>query len=129
MNELTNTATVSGTYNDIPTSITSNTSVVNIIEGLTLTKQADQTNWSSGNLTYTITISNQTEKTYINPVITDVINTNLVSFINGSIKINDIQATEDKYEYNDATSTLTINLEDISPKSISTLTFLVKKKD
>lgn len=42
MNELNNTATSLGTYNNIPTSLTSNTSVVNIIEGLTLTKDADK---------------------------------------------------------------------------------------
>lgn len=55
MNELNNTASANGTYNNIPTSVTSNTSVVNMIEGLTLTKEADKQNWSSGDLTYTIT--------------------------------------------------------------------------
>lgn len=42
MNELNNTATSLGTYNSIPTSLTSNTSVVNMIEGLTLPKDADK---------------------------------------------------------------------------------------
>lgn len=29
-----------------------------MIEGLTVTKEADKQNWASGNLTYTITINN-----------------------------------------------------------------------
>lgn len=46
MNELNNTVTATGNYNNIPTSLTSNTSIVNMIEGLTLTKDADKKNWS-----------------------------------------------------------------------------------
>lgn len=42
MNELNNTATSIGNYNNIPTSLTSNVSVVNIIDGLSLTKEADK---------------------------------------------------------------------------------------
>ena len=34
MNELTNTVTSNGTYNNVPTELTSNVSVVNIIDGL-----------------------------------------------------------------------------------------------
>lgn len=41
MNELNNIVTSTGSYNNIPTSLTSNTSVVNIIEGLTITKDAN----------------------------------------------------------------------------------------
>lgn len=33
MNELSNTVSSKGTYNNIPTSLTSNTSVVNITDG------------------------------------------------------------------------------------------------
>lgn len=56
MNELNNTVNAVGNYNSIPTSLTSNTSVVTMIEGLTLTKDEDKKNWSSGNLTYKITL-------------------------------------------------------------------------
>lgn len=91
MNELNNTATSVGNYNNISTALTSNTSVVNIIEGLTLIKEADKTNWSGGNLKYTITVNNQTDKTYEKPVITDVIDTDLVEFINGSVIITELR--------------------------------------
>ena len=45
MNELSNIAKASDTYDNIPTSLTSNTSVVNVIEGLSLIKEADMENW------------------------------------------------------------------------------------
>ena len=127
MNELNNTATAKGTYNNIPTSLTSNTSVVNIIDGLTLTKDADKKNWGSGELTYTITIDNQTDTTYVSPVITDVIDNGLVKFVTGSVMINDVAATEDEYSYNEASHTLTVNLKDIGASSTTTLTFRVEK--
>lgn len=128
MNELNNTASANGTYNNIPTSVTSNTSVVNMIEGLTLTKEADKQNWSSGDLTYTITLKNETDKVYSNLVIKDVINTSLVEFVKGSVVINDTPATESQYSYDEGNSTLTINLSDAGPSSTTTLTFRVTKK-
>ena len=37
MNELTNIVKVTGTYDSVPISLTSNTSVVKLVDGLTLT--------------------------------------------------------------------------------------------
>lgn len=48
MNELNNLVTTVGNYNSVPTSLTSNTSVVNMIDGLTITKTANKTNWIDG---------------------------------------------------------------------------------
>lgn len=127
MNSLNNTATSLGTYNNIPTSLTSNTSVVNMIEGLTLTKDADKKNWGSGELTYTIKLDNQTDTTYVSPVITDIIDNGLVKFVPGSVMINDVAATEDEYSYNEGSHTLTVNLKDIGANSTTTLTFRVEK--
>lgn len=129
MSELNNTAVVQGTYNNIPTQITSNTSVVNIIEGLTLNKLADKENWGSGNLTYTITLENKTDTTYVSPVITDVINTDLVDFVNDSVMIDDVKAEASEYSYSTDTKTLTINLSDIPKDTTRKVTFMVKKKD
>lgn len=128
MNELNNYVTAVGNYNNIPTSVTSNTSVVNMIDGLVVDKVADKTNWIDGELTYTISISNQAEKTFEKPIITDVIDTNLVDFVDGSVTINNIPATSSQYNYNSDTHTLTVNFEDITPSSVSTLKFQVKKK-
>lgn len=129
MNELNNIVTAVGNYNNILTTLTSNTSVVNIIEGLSLHKEAGKTNWGGGNLEYTITIDNQTDKIYVKPIITDVIDTTLVDFIDGSVEINGVIATQNQYNYNEATHTLTVNLDDVTPSSNSTFMFSVKKKD
>lgn len=128
MNELENTVTSVGNYNNIPTTLTSNTSKVNNISGLTLTKEADKQNWSGGYLTYIITIDNQTNQNYASPVITDVIDTTLVEFVPDSVTIDDVKAPQEKYSYDDDTHTLTINLDDVTPSSSTTLTFQVEKK-
>lgn len=129
MNELNNIATAVGNYNNISTSLTSNLSVVNIVDRLILTKDADKKNWSSGNLTYTIEIDNQTDTAYTQPVITDTIDNSLVEFVEKSVTINGVAADESKYSYNTDTHTLTIDLDDVSPSSKTTVTFLVKKKN
>lgn len=128
MNELSNIAKASGTYDNIPTSLTSNTSVVNVIEGLSLIKEADMENWGSGNLTYTITLDNQTDKTYTNPIITDQIDSSLALFVPGSVTINGQAAQQGEYSYDSNTHTLTINLSEVTPSSKAVLTFQVEKK-
>lgn len=61
MNELNNITLAKGNYNNIPTLlITSNKFTVNLTNELTITKESNKTNWTSGNLTYTITITNKT---------------------------------------------------------------------
>ena len=63
INELNNTANVSGTINGQTTTLTSNTLEVNVINGLTAVKSADKTSWADGELTYTLTINNTTGQT------------------------------------------------------------------
>ncbi len=81
----------------------------------------------TGDLTYTIELDNQADETYENPVITDVIDTNLVEFLEGSVIINDTVATESQYNYDKESHTLKITLENIAPSSKTTITFRVKK--
>lgn len=126
--ELTNTVTVGGNYNDIPTSISSEAVVVTMLDGLTVTKSADKSVWADGALTYTVEVNNETTVNYTEPVITDTLNTTLVSFVVGSVTINGEKMDESKYTYSDATVFLTINLDTISPSSKSTITFQVTKK-
>lgn len=125
-NELTNTVTAVGNYNSIPTSITSTASVVTMIDGLTIAKTADKTVWADGELTYTIIVDNQTEKTYEEPVITDKLNTTLVEFVDGSVIIEGVAATSSEYLYQ--TDTLTINLSTINANDSKTISFKVRKK-
>ena len=125
--KLNNSVTATGNYNSVPTSLTSNVSVVNMIDGLTLTKDADKKNWANGDLTYIIIIDNQTDTAYENPIVTDIIDHTLVKFVPNSVTINGMQADTSKYNYNEDTHTLTVNLEDIEPSSTTTLTFRVEK--
>ena len=105
---LNNTATAVGTYNEISTSLTSNVSVVN--------------------LTYTVTINNQSTETYVAPVITDIIDTALVDFVDGSVMIDGVAATGSQYSYTSGTHTLSVTLTDIAPSTTKTVTFQVSKK-
>lgn len=129
MNELANTIKATGTYNNIPTTLTSNTSVVNLIEGLTLQKEADKQNWLDGLLTYTITLTNNTENDYKDTQLIDTINTSLVAFVPASVTINNVSATEKQYKYEEENQTLTIQLDTVTASSEIKVTFKVKKKD
>lgn len=127
-NELNNTAEAVGNYNNIPTSMTTTASVVTMVSGLTMTKTADKQVWVDGQLTYTITINNQTNNTYSAPTITDVLDPNLITFVDGSVTINDVAATADEYEFETTTNTLTVKLKDINASSSTTVKFKVAKK-
>ncbi len=130
MSELNNSVTAVGNYNSVPTAITSNVSVVNLVDGLSITKEADKNNWVDGNLTYTITVKNDAESSYEKPVVTDIIDTTSVDFVDGSVTIDGTPATTgSQYNYNSDTHTLTVNLSDVLPSSSSTLKFQIKKKN
>ena len=126
--ELTNTATVLGEYNSIPTEISTTALVVTILEGLTVTKSADKPIWTEGNLTYTIEINNETTQAYTTPVITDILDPTLIVLVKGSIKVDDTILEESQYTYEEDTGKLTITLPDITSQSKKTVTFEVCKK-
>lgn len=125
--QLTNAVSVEGNYNDVPLSITSDVLVVTMLNGLTVTKKADKMMWADGNLTYTIVVTNDAEETFTTPIITDNLDKNLITFVNGSVTIDGNSASSDKYNYDESTGKLTINLEDITASSSRTITFQVKK--
>ena len=79
-------------------------------------------------MTYTIIVNNQTEKIYESPIVTDILDDNLIEFVNDSVTIDEVEATSSEYNYNDATHTLTINLENIEPSTTKTIKFQVRKK-
>ena len=84
-NKLNNIVSVVRDYNEIATEINSNALVVVMINGLTVTKSADKMNWADGLLTFTVVINNETNETYKNPVISDILDTSLVTFEDGTI--------------------------------------------
>ena len=124
MNELTNIATAVGNYNSISTSITSNTSIVNMISGLTITKEADKQNWASGNLTYTVTITNNADSPYETPTFTDTLDPTLIKLVENSVQVNGNTAN---YTYDAPSGLLTISLETIANTENAVITFQVQK--
>ncbi len=126
--DLSNTVSVLGNYNNIPTEISSEAVVVSMIDGLTVTKTADKMVWADGLLTYTIVINNKADLSYTTPVITDILDTTKVGFVNESVTINGVKAETSKYTYEESTGKLTITLDDITATGSTTITFQVSKK-
>lgn len=126
--DLSNTVSVLGNYNNIPTEINSEAVVVSMIDGLTVTKTADKMVWADGLLTYTIVINNKADLSYITPVITDILDTTKVGFVNESVTIDGVKVENSKYTYEESTGTLTITLDDIEATGSTTITFQISKK-
>ncbi len=126
--ELNNTATILGNYNSIPTEISTQALVITMLNGLTATKTADKMIWSDGLLTYTITVNNQAEESYTSPVITDMLDTSLISFVKDSITIDNVKIDSSQYTWDETSGKLTINLPDIQSKAKKSITFQVSKK-
>ena len=126
--ELSNTVSVLGNYNEIPVTFSSEALVVTMLDGLTVTKTADKAVWADGHLTYTVTVDNQTTQNFTTPVITDILDITLVSFVPESVMIDDVKATSEQYTYAEDTGTLTVKLSDIAPTSSTKVTFQVTKK-
>ncbi len=123
---LTNKASVAGNYNSIPVALDTEAVVTNLIDGLSVTKTADRQNWATGLLTYTITVTNDAVNALEAPVITDVLDTALVKFVENSVTVNGVSKTA---AYDEATGTLTIDLETIAAGGKSEVTFQVQKAE
>lgn len=86
MNELNNTAISLGKYKNNSLSLSTNTVTTSLKETLTITKASDKINWQEGTLTYTIIVTNNSNHTYKNLTIEDLITSNLVGLMNKSIQ-------------------------------------------
>lgn len=127
MNELENTVTSSGTYDSVPISLTSNTSVVKILDGLTLTIAADKTYWKDGNLTYTVTLKNETDNPYEAAVLSDVLDTSLIELVESTITIDGVAATSSEYTY--TAPNLSITLDEVAAQGEKVVKYSIKKKE
>lgn len=122
--KLTNVANVTGTYDSIPTTLVSEAIITDLISGLTIVKTADKQNWASGNLTYTVKITNAAENAFEKPTFTDILDPALIKLVDNSVKVNDTTTT---YNYDSTTGELSIELETIPTEGSSTITFQVQK--
>lgn len=122
--KLSNIANVTGNYDAIPTTLTSEAVITELIAGLTILKTADKQNWASGNLTYTVTISNAAENPFETPTFTDTLDPTLIKLVENSVKVN---GTDTQYTYDPTTGLLTVELETIEKEGSSVVTFQVQK--
>lgn len=122
---LTNNANISGTYDSSPLTLESNTVTTQLISGITIQKSADKQNWLSGDLTYTITIQNNADSNLDSPVLTDILNPDLIKLVENSVQVD---GAIKQYTYEELSGTLTVNLDNIDVGNTATITFRVQKK-
>ena len=122
--KLSNIANVTGTYDSIPTTLTSEAVITEMIAGLTILKTADKQNWASGNLQYTITITNGAQNAFETPTITDILDPTLIKFVKDSVEVDGKKV---EYTYDETTGELKIVLDTIATETNSVITFQVQK--
>lgn len=122
---LSNSASVTGTYETGALTLTSNVVTTEIVNGITIVKAANKEKWSTGELTYTITIENNAQNTLESPTVVDILDPTLVKLVDNSVKVNSSDA---QYTYEETTGTLSINLEDMTVGTTSVITFRVLQK-
>lgn len=122
---LENNADIIGSSNNIPLKLTTNVSV-NLVSGLEVTISADKKYWADGNLTYTIVLTNNSEYLYENPIITDVLDTTLITLVKNSLKIDD--TIYNNYSFESSNGMLTINMENLNINETKKITFEVQRK-
>lgn len=124
---LTNQVSIDGQYGNPASAITfaSNVVTTKIVQGLTVTKTADKTNWVDGPLTYTVLVENNSGETLTSGSLTDVLDTNLVEFNSTyGVQINSQSSSNYTYE----SGTLKITLPDLADTEQATITFQVTRK-
>ena len=95
-----------------------------MIAGLTILKTADKQNLASGNLQYTITITNGAQNTFETPTITDILDPTLIKLVKDSVEVDGKKV---EYTYDETTGELKIVLDTIATETNSVITFQVQK--
>lgn len=128
MNELINIASSVGTYDGLSTEMTTEAVVTQLVDDLSITKAADRESWATGNLTYTITIENESANPYETPVVTDTIDPTLATLVDGTVTINGTPATSPAdYTFDVVTGLLTVNLPNVAATSTTVIEFEVER--
>lgn len=122
---LSNSASVTGTYDSAPLTLESNAVVISILKGLTIRKDVDKQKWATGPLTYTITVENNADNEFENTTLVDILDSNLISLVANSVQVN---STTTQYTYEEDTGKLSINLGTIAVGDTSVITFRVQQK-
>lgn len=85
---LSNKSSVSGTYDTSVITLESNMVTTSIVDDLTVEKTVDKQKWVNGELTYTITITNNADNIFEAPVLIDVLNPGLIKLVDNSVQVN-----------------------------------------
>ncbi len=121
---LSNIAKAAGVYDLLPTTLTSDAVVTQIISGLTIVKTADKQVWADDTfLQYTITVTNNAESAYTGIVITDILDIVNTSLVDGSVKVN---GEDGIYTLVDDLLTIT-NTPDLEAGETAIITFQLQK--
>lgn len=121
---LTNQADFAGSYGTAasPVVFSSNAVTTTIVQGLTATKTADKTYWVNGPLLYTIRIENNSGESFTKGVLTDVLNTDLITLdLAYGVEINSSKTSD----YTFTSGNLSIQLPDLEDGGTATVTFQV----
>ena len=127
--ELNNQVAISGEYGNPSSAInfSSNLVTTTIVQGLTVTKSADKTNWVDGPLTYTVVIQNNSGSALSSGKLTDTIDTSLVDF-NQTYGVKLDNETYSSYTYTSSSGILEITLPNLDDSNETTITFQVTRK-
>lgn len=124
MKEIVNSFTVTGNILNLNTMITSNDVIINAIDNLMITKSANKSIWENGILTYTITITNNSDNIITNNF-SDIINPSYASLITNLVFLNN---NVPSFNYNKLTGLLEINDIIINPNESVIISYSVSKK-
>lgn len=120
---LQNTANVEGLYGLIPTELTSDAVITQLISELTIIKTADKALWADNSyLTYTVTITNNESQNFTTASFTDLLDTTKIVLVDDSVKVNGDTET---YTYD--AGLLSVTLPDINAGDTVIITFQVQK--
>ena len=121
---LLNQALLNGHYDGDPLELESNIVSTTLIHGLTAVKAADKGVWLSGDLTYTITVTNHADHSFTTPVFTDTLDITQIRLVANSVEIN---GTPTVYTYNAVTGLLTVTVPTIAANATVVISFKVEK--
>lgn len=121
-----NIATVAGIFDSTSATLNSNSIITPMTNDLAIVKEADQDMWATGELTYTVTVSNTSATLpYEDVIFTDILDPTKIALVTDSVKIDDVTTV---YTYDEITGTLVVTAGNIAASTDLVITFKVVKK-
>ena len=124
MKEIINSFTVTGNILNLNTTLTSNEVIINANDNLMITKSANKSIWENGVLTYTVTITNNSDNIITNNF-SDIINPSYASLITNLVFVDNSMPS---FSYDKLTGLLEINDIKINPNESVIISYSVSKK-